>query len=81
MDHALVKRLRQEVGDRVAEQRRMDQLSGLPAMSPQDERQFARAVIGQVLSEHAHSEMTSGRRPPNGEEERSEERRVGKECA
>ncbi len=69
MDHALVKRLRQEVGDRIAEQRRVDQLSGLPAMTPQDERQFARAVIGQVLSEHAHSEMTSGRRPPNAEEE------------
>ncbi|HTJ72043.1 MAG TPA: ATPase, T2SS/T4P/T4SS family [Actinospica sp.] len=69
MDHALVKRLRQEVGDRIAEQRRVDQLSGLPAMTPQDERQFARAVIGQVLSEHAHSEMTSGRRPPNADEE------------
>jgi pilus assembly protein CpaF len=69
MDHALVKRMRQEVGDRIAEQRRLDQLSGLPAMTPQDERQFARAVIGQVLSEHAHSEMTSGRRPPSAEED------------
>ena len=69
MDHALVKRLRAEVGDRISEQRRIDQLSGLPSMSPQDERQFARAVIGQVLSEHAHSEMTSGRRPPNAEED------------
>ena len=69
MDHALVKRMRQETGDRVSEQRRLDQLSGLPAMSPQDERQFARAVIGQVLSEHAHGEMTSGRRPPSAEEE------------
>jgi Flp pilus assembly CpaF family ATPase len=69
MDHALVKRLRQEVGDRISEQRRVDQLSGLPAMTPQDERQFARAVIGQVLAEHAHTEMTSGRRPPNADEE------------
>ena len=69
MDHGLVKRLRQDVGDRIAEQRRLDQLSGLPPMTPQDERQFARAVIGQVLSEHAHSEMTSGRRPPTAEEE------------
>jgi pilus assembly protein CpaF len=69
MDHALVKRMRQEVGDRISEQRRVDQLSGLPAMSPQDERQFARAVIGQVLSEHAHTEMTSGRRPPTAEED------------
>jgi pilus assembly protein CpaF len=69
MDHALVKRLRQETGDRLSEQRRLDQLSGLPAMTPQDERQFARAVIGQVLSEHAHAEMTSGRRPPTAEDE------------
>ena len=69
MDHALVKRMRQETGDRIADQRRLDQLSGLPAMTPQDERQFARAVIGQVLSEHAHSEMTSGRRPPTAEDE------------
>jgi len=69
MDHALVKRLRQDVGDRVAEQRRLDQMSGLPAMTAQDERQYARAVIGQVLSEHAHIEMTAGRRPPNAEEE------------
>jgi len=69
MDHALVKRMRQEVGDRVADQRRVDQLSGLPAMTGQDERQFARAVIGQVLAEHAHTEMTSGRRPPTAEEE------------
>jgi Flp pilus assembly CpaF family ATPase len=69
MDHALVKRLRQEVGDRIADQRRVDQVSGLPAMTGQDERQFARAVIGQVLAEHAHTEMTSGRRPPTAEEE------------
>jgi Flp pilus assembly CpaF family ATPase len=69
MDHALVKRLRQEVGDRIAEQRRIDQLSGLSAMTQADERQYARAVIGQVLAEHAHSEMTAGRRPPTAEEE------------
>ena len=69
MDHALVKRLRQEVGDRIADQRRVDQVSGLPVMTQQDERQFARAVIGQVLAEHVHSEMTSGRRPPSADEE------------
>jgi len=69
MDHGLVKRLRQEVGDRVADQRRIDQVSGLPVMTAQDERQYARAVIGQVLAEHAHTEMTSGRRPPSADEE------------
>ncbi|HXR72603.1 CpaF family protein [Actinocrinis sp.] len=69
MDHALVKRLRQEVGDRLAEQRRLDQISGLPPMTGEDERQYARAVIGQVLEEHARGEVTVGRTPPNAEEE------------
>ncbi|HEU5429916.1 MAG TPA: ATPase, T2SS/T4P/T4SS family [Actinocrinis sp.] len=69
MDHGLVKRLRQEVGDRLAEQRRLDQLSSLPPMTGEDERQYARAVIGQVLEEHARGEVNSGRTPPNAEEE------------
>ncbi|HEY3871513.1 MAG TPA: ATPase, T2SS/T4P/T4SS family [Actinocrinis sp.] len=69
MDHALVKQLRQEVGDRIAEQRRIDQLSGMLPMNPEDERQFGRAVIGQVLEEHARSEVTAGRMPPNAAEE------------
>jgi len=69
MDHRLVKRLRQEVGDRIAEQRRLDQISGLPPMTGEDERQYARAVIGQVLEEHARGEVTLGRTPPNAEEE------------
>jgi pilus assembly protein CpaF len=69
MDHALVKRLRQEVGDRIAEQRRLDQMSGLPPMTSEDERQFARAVIGQILEEHARGEVNSGRAPASAEEE------------
>src|SRR3954466_2966806 len=69
MDHALVKRLRQEGGDRLAQQRRLDAANGLPQMSGEDERQFARALIGQVLEEFARGEITSGRRPPNAEEE------------
>jgi pilus assembly protein CpaF len=69
MDHGLVKRLRQEVGDRIAEQRRLDQISGLPPMTGEDERQYARAVIAQVLHEHARSEVTVGHAPPNAEEE------------
>lgn len=69
MDHGLVKRLRQDVGDRIAEQRRLDQFGGLPVMTAQDERQYARAVIGQILADHAHTEMTAGRRPPTAEEE------------
>ena len=69
MDHGLVKRLRQEVGDRLAEQRRLDQISGLPPMTSEDERQYARAVIGQVLEEHARGEVNVGRTPPNAEDE------------
>jgi Flp pilus assembly CpaF family ATPase len=69
MDHALVKRLRQEVGDRIAEQRRLDQLSGLSPMTGEDERQYARAVIAQVLEEHARGEVTVGRTPPDADEE------------
>ena len=38
-------------------------------MSGEDERQFARALIAQVLEEHARSEITAGRPPPNAQEE------------
>jgi pilus assembly protein CpaF len=69
MDHALVKRFRQEVGDRLASQRRDDATVGLPPMSPEDERQFARAVIAQVLEEYARQEIAAGRAPLEAEEE------------
>ncbi len=69
MDHALVKRLRGEVGDRLAEQRRVDAAAGLPPMSGEDERQFARALVAQVLEDHARSEVTAGRTPANAQEE------------
>ena len=69
MDHGLVKRLRGEVGDRLAEQRRLDAAAGLPPMSGEDERQFARALIAQVLEDHARNEITAGRAPPNAQEE------------
>ena len=69
MDHGVVKRLRGDVGDRLAEQRRRDAAAGLQPMSGEDERQFARAIIAQVLEEHARSEITVGRPPPNAQEE------------
>jgi pilus assembly protein CpaF len=69
MDHSIVKRLRGDVGDRLAEQRRRDAAAGLQPMSGEDERQFARAIIAQVLEEHARSEITVGRPPPNAQEE------------
>ena len=69
MDHNLVKRLRQEVGNRLAEQRRLDAAASMPPMSGEDERQFARAIIAQVLEDHARNEIIAGRRPPSAEEE------------
>jgi Flp pilus assembly CpaF family ATPase len=61
--------MRAEVGDRLGEQRRRDAAAGMPAMSSEDERQFARALIAQVLEEHARSEITAGRAPFNAQEE------------
>ncbi len=69
MDHSIVKRLRGDVGDRLAGQRRRDAAAGLQPMSGEDERQFARALIAQILEEHARSEITAGRPPPNAAEE------------
>jgi pilus assembly protein CpaF len=69
MDHSAVKQLRGEVGDRLADQRRRDAASGMAPMSGEDERQYARALIAQALEEHARSEITFGRPPPNAQEE------------
>jgi Flp pilus assembly CpaF family ATPase len=69
VDHQLVKRFRQEAGDRIAEQRRQDQAANRMAMSPEDERQFARAIIAQILEEYARSEITIGRTPPDAQAE------------
>src|ERR1700759_1780670 len=69
MDHGLVKRLRGDVGARLAEQRRLDAAAGMPPMTGEDERQFARALISQVLEEHARSEILVGRPPLNAQEE------------
>ena len=69
MDHGLVKRLRGEVGDRLGRQRRQDSASGVSPMSPEDERQFARALISQVLEEHARAEIMAGHAPLNAQQE------------
>jgi Flp pilus assembly CpaF family ATPase len=69
VDHQLVKGFRQEAGDRIAEQRRADQVARRIAMSPEDERQFARAVIAQILEDHARAEIAVGRTPPDARAE------------
>ncbi len=63
VNHQLVKRFRQEAGDRLAEQRRIDQASGVRPMTSEDERHYARAVIAGVLEEYARSEISEGRAP------------------
>ena len=68
MDHALVRRLRTEVAEQIASQRRDDAVLGL-AMSPEDERQYARSLIARALASHARLELESGRLPPTAEEE------------
>ena len=69
MDQQLVRRLREEVADLLARQRREDAANGLPPMSGEDERQFARAVVNRVLDRYAREEVTAGRNTLTSEEE------------
>lgn len=69
VDHSLVKRFRQDAGDRIAEQRRQDQAGGVTPMSTEDERHYARAVIAQILEEYARAEINAGRTPLDAETE------------
>jgi Flp pilus assembly CpaF family ATPase len=69
MDQLVLRRLRAEVADAVSRQRRDDADSGLPPMTSEDERQYARAVIARVLETHARSEISAGRTPPDAREE------------
>lgn len=68
-DHNLVRQLRVQVADRLNEQRRRDQVSGVAAMSVDDEREYARSLIVQVLEDHARYEMAEGRAPLQAEDE------------
>jgi pilus assembly protein CpaF len=71
MDQQLVRDLREQVADVVSRQRREDAENHLPPMSAEDERQFARAVIGRVLDQYAREEVRAGRTPPTPDEEQS----------
>jgi pilus assembly protein CpaF len=68
-DHDLVRLLRVQVADRLNEQRRRDQNNGVPSMSAEDEREFARSLIVQVLEDHARAEMSEGREALSAEDE------------
>jgi pilus assembly protein CpaF len=63
VDQLLVRQLREQVADILSQQRRDDAASGLPSMTGEDERQFARAVIARVLEKHARAEVNAGRTP------------------
>ena len=69
MDQQLLRDLRQEVAESLSTQRRDDVANGLPVMTSEDERQFARAVIARVLEGHAAREIAAGRTPPSVSEE------------
>jgi Flp pilus assembly CpaF family ATPase len=61
--------MREEVADVLARQRRDDAGAGLAPMTAEDERQFARAVIGQVLEAHARAEIAAGRTAPSPDQD------------
>ncbi|WP_206070469.1 CpaF family protein [Knoellia koreensis] len=68
-DPVLVRALRGQVAERLNQQRRSDEVAGRAAMTPEDERQFARSLIVQVLEDHARREITEGRTPLSPDEE------------
>ncbi|MCC9309954.1 Flp pilus assembly complex ATPase component TadA [Kitasatospora sp. RB6PN24] len=70
LDTQLVRRLREQAGVRLAQQRRQDEESGIPPMRLEDERQFARSVIAGALAEHVEDEARQGRLLPTPDEER-----------
>ncbi len=69
IDHDLVRQLRVQVADRLNEQRRRDQMNGVPPMSPEDEREYSRSLIIQILEDYARLEIADGRTPPSAEDE------------
>jgi Flp pilus assembly CpaF family ATPase len=65
----LIRRFREDVGDALARQRRDDAVNALPPMTSEDERQYARAIIGRVIESYAREEISAGRPPLSAEEE------------
>lgn len=69
MDQRLVRRLREDVAEVLARQRREDNAAGVAPMTAEDERQFARAVVSRVLDGYARDEVRAGRTPPSHDDE------------
>jgi Flp pilus assembly CpaF family ATPase len=68
-DHVLIRRLRAQVADRLNQQRRGDEAAGRTPMTSEDERQYARSLIVQVLEDHARAEINDGRVPMTPDDE------------
>ena len=68
-DQELVRKLRVQVAERLNEQRRRDQVNGVPPMSAEDDREYARSLIVQVLEDHARYELAEGRTPPTPDDD------------
>jgi pilus assembly protein CpaF len=69
IDHDLVRQLRTSVAERLSAQRRADLTGGVVPMSTDDEREFARSLIVQVLEDYARGEIADGRTPATVDEE------------
>ena len=60
IDHELVRTLRAQVADRLNDQRRRDQMNGVAPMGPDDEREYSRSLIIQILEDYARLEIADG---------------------
>jgi pilus assembly protein CpaF len=69
IDHDLVRALRNSVAERLGAQRRSDGTTGVTPMTVDDEREYARSLIVQVLEDHARGEIADGRTPASVDEE------------
>ncbi len=69
LDQALIRALRAQVAENLNQQRRRDEVAGRSPMTGEDERQYARSLIVQVLESHARSEIAAGRTPLAPEQE------------
>jgi pilus assembly protein CpaF len=69
IDQVIIRRLRAQVAERLNQQRRGDELAGRQPMSTEDERQYARSLIVQVLEDYARGEISEGRTPPSPDDE------------
>jgi pilus assembly protein CpaF len=71
LDQTLIRALRAQVAENLNQQRRRDEVAGRSPMTGEDERQYARSLIVQVLESHARAEIAEGRTPLSPEQEES----------